>query len=233
MSDDEESFTIKNGSSYRCIATSELKIVDILSFLPPNTNYKTFLKCYGTKDDKSYFPYSWFSDSALLDYPKLPDFNDFYSELKQTNVLNEPGELQDHNRKLNSWIIDFAKAYKNNVQSEYDDLFDKLEALKEPNTARENYNQLLDIFESNEMENFADWIRFYNNLDSEPMVEAIEKMLEHYRTENIDLLKSAISIPGIARQVLFNTARKTGACFSLFDQANSDLFRTFNNNLVG
>ncbi|CAG2220677.1 unnamed protein product [Mytilus edulis] len=39
--------------------------------------------------------------------------------------------------------------------------------------------------------------------------------------------------PGLARRMLFDTGRRDGASFALFDDANSDLYFTLKNNLIG
>ena len=50
-------------------------------------SYSAFLKAYKIEEAKSYFPYEWFDDVSKLDYPSLPPYDAFYSELKQKNVL--------------------------------------------------------------------------------------------------------------------------------------------------
>lgn len=52
------------------------------------TSYDVFLKAYKCQQTKSYFPYEWFNDASKLDHPALPEFNAFYSHLKQHNVLD-------------------------------------------------------------------------------------------------------------------------------------------------
>ena len=42
-----------------------------------------------------------------------------------------------------------------------------------------------------------------------------------------------MSVPGIARKMLFDTARREGAEFTLFDEKNKDLFHTVKKNIVG
>jgi hypothetical protein len=42
------------------------------------------------------------------------------------------------------------------------------------------------------------------------------------------MFKVSVSVPGLARQMLFECRRKDGASFALFDEANSDPYRTIN-----
>ena len=79
------------------------------------------------------------------------------------------------------------------------------------------------------MTSFLDYLIWYNNRDVEPFVEAIEKMLEFYKSKGINLLKDALSIPGIANNLLF-TNIKDGSGFYTFEE---DLYRAFRNNTVG
>ncbi|CAB3981983.1 Zinc finger and SCAN domain-containing 22 [Paramuricea clavata] len=43
---------------------------------------------------------------------------------------------------------------------------------------------------------FKDYLVWYNNLDVEPFVKAIEKMFEFYQPRSLDLFKDGISVPG-------------------------------------
>ncbi len=222
-------FTIKAGNSYKCLSSPDLKFIDILSFLPPTTNYKKFLKCYSVSESKGWFPYDWFKSSDLLDYPELPPFEAFYSPLKGRNLLEEPEEQAEYEKDFQKWCIKFSEAMVKKT--------DVNQILKEkpdpPDTAQERYQKLKDIWNSRGFTKFSQYVEYYNNLDTGPMCSAITKMIEHYRSEGIDILKSAISIPGIARQLLFKSAAECDATFSLFDASNADLHRTFNNNLTG
>ncbi len=229
MEEDSDAYTIKCGNAYKCIATGDLKFIDIMSFLPPGTSYKKFLQCYSIDESKSWFPYDWFKSSDLLDYPRLPDFEEFYSPLKGRNVLEEPEEQAIYDKQLQKWIVKFSEAMVK--QKDIEKVLD--EKPKAPDTARERYQKLQDIWTSRGFTKFSQFLAYYNNLDTQPMCYAITKMLKSYREEGIDLLQSAVSIPGIARQMLFKSAAECGATFTLFDKANSDLHRTFLNNLVG
>ena len=54
----------------------------------------------------------------------------------------------------------------------------------------------------NGMRTFADWPRYYNNLDVAPGLEALEKMRTFDTEKGIDILKDAISIPGVSLHCL-------------------------------
>jgi len=49
---------------------------------------------------------------------------------------------------------------------------------------------------------FADWLRYYNNLDVGPLIEALQKMKTFYGERGIDICKDAVSLPGVSFQYL-------------------------------
>ena len=58
---------------------------------------------------------------------------------------------------------------------------------------------------------FADWLRYYNNLDVAPGLEALEKMKSFYTERGIDILKDAVSLPGVSLHYLLRGAIEHGA----------------------
>ncbi len=83
------------------------------------------------------------------------------------------------------------------------------------------------------MSTFRDFLVWYNNLDVAPFVLAIQRLQKFYFDKGIDVFKTAISVPGIARQMLYKTAEEAGAEFSLIDQGNEELHQTIKQNIVG
>ena len=57
-------------------------------------------------------------------------------------------------------------------------------------------------------ETMKDWLKEYNLADVEPFIEALEKTREQYYPDEIDLLKDAVSIPGISMTYVLNKALK-------------------------
>jgi len=58
------------------------------------------------------------------------------------------------------------------------------------------------IFRERGMTTFADWLRYYNNLDVGPFIESLEKMKAFSEDRGIDICKDAVSLPGVALQYL-------------------------------
>ena len=61
------------------------------------------------------------------------------------------------------------------------------------------------------MQTFADWLRYYNNLDVAPGVEALQKMRNFYTEKGIDILKDAVSVPGVSLHYLLRGAVERNA----------------------
>ena len=61
------------------------------------------------------------------------------------------------------------------------------------------------------MQTFADWLRYYNNLDVAPGLEALQKMRNFYTEKGIDILKDAVSVPGVSLQYLLRGAVERNA----------------------
>ena len=67
------------------------------------------------------------------------------------------------------------------------------------------------LFKEKGMRTFADWLRCYNNLNGAPGLEALERMRSFYTEKGIDILKDAVSIPGVSLHYLLRGAVERGA----------------------
>ena len=189
----KESFVVKRGNSYACLANDKFKFLDITSYLSPGTSYVAFLKAFDVEEQKSYFPYEWFKDASQLEERSLPPLGPaWYSNLKRKSVLDDGGL-----------------------------------------SVEENYAGLQKVWDENRMTTFRDFLEFYNNMDTGPFVTAVTRLQEFYFSKGVDVFKVAISAPGIARSMIFESAAKVGAQFALMDQKNKDLFFTMKQNLTG
>ena len=178
-------FVVKKSNSYACIATQQLKFLDISQFLAAGASYSSFLKAYHIQENKGFFPYSYFDDVAKLEETSLPPHGAFYSSLKGTNI------------------------------------------------SKQEYEYCQKVWTELNMTTFRDFLIWYNNLDVSPFVKAVTSLQEFYFKQNIDVFKTSISVPGIARQLLFRTAKENNANFALCDKHNADLYQTIKQNIVG
>ena len=62
------------------------------------------------------------------------------------------------------------------------------------------------LFREKGMKTFKDWVCYYNNLDVAPGLEALQKMKNFYTEKGIDIMKDAVSIPGVSLHYLLKGA---------------------------
>jgi hypothetical protein len=186
---------VKQGNNYSCIATSRFSFLDIKNYLSPGSSYDQFIKAYDIQDNKEYFPYEYLSSAAVLKETQLPPYDAYFSTLKNCNVL-----AVEHDR----WVSNKCSN-------------------TEPPTGPEKYVRIQGLWRVNGWSCMQDYLIFYNNADCGPFTQAVVKMMSFYKEHGIDMGKSAISVPGIARALLFQTAKKAGAYFSVFSSKEDDL----------
>ncbi|XP_060570376.1 uncharacterized protein LOC132728723 [Ruditapes philippinarum] len=191
----QQKFVVKRNHAYMCLSNPNLRFLDMVNYLPPGTSYDKFLSTFGVSQRKSYFPYEYFTDMAVLDETSLPPKEAFYSSLNTLALLN----------------------------------------LHIPPKSRveENYQHLLEIWKQNNMITFRDFLEHYNNLDTSPMVEGIEKFRSYFVERNIDVFKDCISVPGAARKMLYKAGFDQGASFALINRQDEDLYHVLKSNIVG
>ena len=76
---------------------------------------------------------------------------------------------------------------------------------------RDEWDGRQHLFKEKGMRTFADWLRYYNNLEVAPGLEALERMRAFYTEEGIDTLKDVISIPGVSLHYLLQGVVERGA----------------------
>lgn len=106
-------------------------------------------------------------------------------------------------------------------------------SLKNTNITPEEYEFCQNAWKENEMKTFRDFLIWYNNLDVGPFVTAVQNLQQYYFNRFIDIFKVSISVPGLARQMLFECARAEDASFALCDESNKDLYYTIKRNITG
>ena len=74
--------------------------------------------------------------------------------------------------------------------------------------SQEEYQNFCDEFHKRGCVTMKGWLKEYNLADVEPFIEALEKTREQYYPDEIDLLKDAVSIPGISMTYVLNKALK-------------------------
>ena len=161
----QPTFTVKKSGKYTCIKTESLKFLDILQFLAPGYNLKSFFKAFGVSEQKGFFPCDYFIHADQLDETTLPPYETFYSTIKNCNILEEE-YISFQN------LVDQGKSEQEALQI--------LHLTSKPKTGPENYQWLQQLWTENQWSSFADFLKWYNDLDVTPMIQAIENMNEFY-----------------------------------------------------
>ena len=71
---------------------------------------------------------------------------------------------------------------------------------------RKEWEECQRLFKEKGMKTFKDWLKYYNNLDVAPGLEALQKMKNFYIEKGIDIMKDAVSIPGVSLHYLLKGA---------------------------
>jgi len=77
-----------------------------------------------------------------------------------------------------------------------------------------------------------DHLEYYNNLDVEPFLQAVEKLFNANKELGLDAFKSSLTLPGLTLLVMFSDL-PPGVYFTLINQSNSDLHQLIKKNVCG
>ena len=81
-------------------------------------------------------------------------------------------------------------------------------SLTKKTISRQEYRKFRREFYKRGCVTMLDWLREYNVADVEPFIEAVGKTRHQYFDDQLDILKDAVSIPGISRSYVLNKALK-------------------------
>ena len=80
------------------------------------------------------------------------------------------------------------------------------------------------------MSSFKDFLRWYNNKDVVPTLEAVQKIIAFYRNKYIDLLELGCTLPNLANVCLHKSA---DAKFYPFTEGRKDLLEKIREDVFG
>ena len=106
----------------------------------------------------------------------------------------------------------------------------KLRITCPPVTGEKNYAYLVEVWEKEKMTTFKDFLRWYNNKDVIPTLEAMQKMIDFYHNKGIDMLKLGCTLPNLANICLHKSTRAT---FYPFTESDKDLLEKIREDMVG
>jgi hypothetical protein len=97
--------------------------------------------------------------------------------------------------------------------------------LTKKNISKEEYEYCQQVWDQEKMSTMRDFLKWYNNLDVLPFLEAIEKQVSIYRKKEIDMFKDAVSIPGIAVEWMFHVLDSERFNIPLINRQNKNLYK--------
>jgi len=106
-------------------------------------------------------------------------------------------------------------------------------SLKQSNISKEDYDICQQVWRDRNMTTMKDFVLWYNCLDVEPFLKALQKQITLYKGLGVDLLKDGISVPGITLKYLFQTLTKSSTYFTLFDEKQKETHKLLRDNIVG
>ena len=186
-----------------------------MNFLGGATSLESFLKAYKTAETRGFFPYEWFDCPQKMINSELPPYDAFFSKLRNVNPLDK--DYSDYQNLLGSGL-------------KTEEALSKMKLSKPPPSGEENYQSLLDIWNLENMCTYKDFLRWYNNKDVVPILEAMQKMLAFYHKKGIDMLKLGCTLPNLANICLH---KSTSAKFYPFTETDKDLLQKIREDMVG
>ena len=135
---------------------------------------------------------------------EVPPYNAFSSKLRNLNPLEK--DYSDYQKLLSRLKTEEALS--------------KMKFSKPAPSGEENYQFLLDIWNHENMCTFKEFLRWYNNNDVVPTLEAMQKMLVFYQKKGIDMLKRERTLPNLANICLH---KSTSANFYPFTETDKVL----------
>ena len=212
---DIEPTVIKKTNQFFSFKFGDIQLLDIMNFFGGATSLDSFLKAYKTSETERFFPYEWFDHPDKMQNTELPPYDAFYSELRSCNPLE--AEYTDYVNLLKSGLTTEQAVVKSKLSNP-------------PPTGNENYQYLQQIWQQEQMSSFKDFLRWYNNKDVVPTLEAMLKMIAFYHDKDIDMLKLGCTLPNLANICLH---KSTDAKFYPFTEGDKDLLEKIREDVVG
>ena len=196
---------IKRVNKYLSISNSHWSILDIMNFLSPGTSYSRFLSSFDVEEKKFFFPYEKLSSVDALREP-LPSYSDpcWFSQIKGAHILH--GDYE-------AWELAGKQG-------------------DPPPTGEENYQMIERVWREKGFRDLSDLLTFYNEIDVKPMIEATRKLLAAFHQLKLDALKISVSLPGLARKIMYRYAEKNECSFPLVKPKDSDWLYKLKANLT-
>ena len=106
-------------------------------------------------------------------------------------------------------------------------------SLTKQTISREDYAKCKTIWLERGMKTMRDYLIYYNNLDVEPFVRAINKHSKFFTERGVDMFKDGLTLPGLTLKFLFNNTKSQALPYVLFGKKEADIHNLVRKNLVG
>ena len=157
-----EPTVIKKADQFVSFKFGDVQLLDILNFLGRATSLGSLLKAYKTSETKNYFPYERFDCPKKLNDTQLPPYETSFNKVRNSNILE-------------SDYTEYEKLLKSGSSPE--SALSKMRLNQLPLIGKQNYEYLDNLWETENMTTFKDFMRWYNNKDVVPTLEAVHKMI--------------------------------------------------------
>ena len=170
-------------SLYARAGDSGLSFLDIMHYLAPGFNLDHFIRSFASSEsqdrlgDKSVFPYEYIDNFDHLSETSLPPYEAFYSRLWNGNILD----------------LDYRRFKSEGGEST---------GRAAPATGQEVYARLLEQWATQGWRTIGDYLRYYNIQDVGPFLEGVIAYSHQLRAQGVDMVRDAISLPGLAKHIL-------------------------------
>ena len=159
---DIEHTVIKKADQFISFNFGDIQLLDIKNFLGGAKSLDSFLKAYRTSETKGFFHYERFDHPDKMQNTELPPYDPFYKKLRSCKALEAEYTV-------------YVNLLQNVLTTEQAAV--KLRLSKPPPTGIENNQYLEQIWKQEQIRSFKDFLRWYNNKDVVPTLEAMQKWL--------------------------------------------------------
>ena len=161
---DIEPTVIKKANQVISFNFGDIQLLDIMNILGGATSLDSFSEAYNTSEAKGFFPYKWFDHPDKMQNTEFPPYayDAFYSKLRSCNPLEAK-------------YTDYVILLKSGLTREQAVVILKLS--KPPPTVIEKNQYLQQVWKQEQLSSNKDFLRWYNNKDVVPTLEAMQKSL--------------------------------------------------------
>ena len=212
---DVEATVIKEANQFISFNFGGNQLSDIMNCLGGAKTPGSFLKVYKTSETKVLFTHEGFDHPDKYQNTELHPSAAFYSKLRTCNPLEAENK-------------EYVNPSKNGLTTEQ--VVVKLKLSKPSTTGIENYQYLQQIWKQEQNSSVKDFSLWYNNIDTVPTLEAIQKLIAVYHNKDIDMLKLGCFLPNLAN---IRSHKSTEANVYPFTQGDEDLLEKMREDVLG